>query len=61
LSEERKESIIVPICKKGDKSVCSNYWGISLSLTRYKILSNILLTKITPYAEEIIADLQGGF
>jgi len=29
--------------------------------TRYKILSNVLLTKITPYAEEITGDLQSGF
>ena len=30
LPEEWKESITVPICKKGDKTNCSNYWGISL-------------------------------
>jgi len=54
LSEEWKESIIVPIYKKGDKTDCSNYKGISLLSTTYKILSNILLSKLTPYAEEII-------
>ena len=59
--EERKDSIIVPIYKKGDKSDCGNYRGISLLTTRYKILSNILLTKITPLSEEIIGYLQGGF
>jgi hypothetical protein len=30
LSEEWKESIIVPIYKKGDKTDCSNYRGTSL-------------------------------
>jgi hypothetical protein len=30
LPEEWKESIILPIYKKGDKTVCSNYMGISL-------------------------------
>jgi hypothetical protein len=52
LPEEWKESIIVPVCKKGDKTDCSNYRGISLLPTTYKILSNIVLSRLTPYAEE---------
>jgi hypothetical protein len=40
--EEWKESVIVSIYKKGDKTDCSNYPGISLLSTTYKILSNIL-------------------
>jgi len=56
LSEEWKESIIVPIHKKGDKTDCNNHRGISLSPTTYKILSNILLSRLTPYAREIIGD-----
>jgi len=35
--------------------------GISLLPTTYKILSNILLSRFTPYAEEIIGDHQYGF
>jgi hypothetical protein len=42
LPEEGKESVIVPIYKKGDKTDCSNYQGISLLSTMYKILSNII-------------------
>jgi len=61
LPEEWKESIIVPIFKKGDKTNCNNYRGISLLSTTYKILSNILLPRLTPYAEEIIGDHQRGF
>jgi len=53
-SEEWKESIIVPYHKKGDKTDCSNYRGISLLSATYKILSNVLLSRLTPYAEEII-------
>jgi len=61
LPEEWKESIIVPKYKKGDKTDCSNYRGISLLPTMYKILSNILLSRLTPYAEETIGDHQCGF
>jgi len=61
LPEEWKESTIVPIYKKDDKTDCSSYRGISLFLTAYKILSNILLSRLTPYAEEIIGDHQCGF
>ena len=61
LPEEWKESIIVPIYKKGDKTDCNNYRGISLLPTTYKILSNILLSRLIPYAEEGIGDHQCGF
>ena len=56
LPEEWKESIIVPIHKKGDKTDCNNYRGISYWSTTYKILSNILLSRLIPYAKEIIGD-----
>jgi len=54
LAEEWKESIKVLIYKKDDETGCSDYRGISLFPTTYKILSNILLSRLTPYAEEII-------
>ena len=61
LPEEWKESIIVPIYKKGDETDCNNYRGLSLLPTTYKILSNILLSNLTPYADEITGDHQCGF
>jgi hypothetical protein len=57
LPQQRRESIIVPI----NKTDCNNYWGISLLSTAYKILSNILLARLTPYINEIIGDHQYGF
>jgi len=60
LPDELKESIILPINKKGDKTDC-NYRGISLLPTTYKILSSILLSRLTPHAEEIIGNHQCGF
>jgi hypothetical protein len=38
LPDHWKESIIVPIHKKGDKNDCNIYRGISLLSTSYKIL-----------------------
>ena len=61
LPEEWKESIIVPIYKKGDKTDCSNYRGMSLLPTTYNILSNIMLSCLTPYAEEIIGIINLDF
>jgi hypothetical protein len=40
LPHQWKVSTVVPIHKKGDKTDCSNYRGISLLSTSYKILSN---------------------
>jgi hypothetical protein len=61
LPNQWKESIIVPIRKKGVKTDCSNYRGISVLSTSYKIVSNILLSRLSPYVDEVIGDHQCGF
>jgi sorting nexin-29 len=61
LPHQWKESTVAPIHKKGDKIDCSNYRGISLLSTSYKILLNILLARLTPYADEIIGVHQCEF
>jgi hypothetical protein len=48
LPDQWKEYIIVPVHKKGDKTDGSNYLGISLLSTSYKILSNILPSRLGP-------------
>ena len=60
LPEEWKESIIVSSYKKGDKTDCSNYRGLSLFPTMNKILSNILLSRLTSYVQKIIGYHQCG-
>jgi hypothetical protein len=42
-------NVIVPIYKKGDKTDGNNFRVISLLSTAYKVLSNILLARLTPY------------
>jgi hypothetical protein len=61
LSEEWKESITVPIYKKGDITACSNHGGTSLCSTTYKTLANILLSRLTPHAKKIIRDRRCAF
>jgi hypothetical protein len=61
LPQQCKESTIIQIHKKGDKTDCNNYRGISLLSAAYKILSNILLARLTPYVNEITGDYQCGF
>jgi hypothetical protein len=61
LPQQWKESITVPIYKKGDKTYCNKYRGIALLSTANKILSNILLARLTPYVNDVIGDHQCGF
>jgi hypothetical protein len=53
-------TIIVPVHKKGDKTDCNNYRGISLISTSYQILPNILLSRLSPYTDKISGDHQCG-
>ncbi|RLU18885.1 hypothetical protein DMN91_009243 [Ooceraea biroi] len=55
------KSLIVPLHKKGAKTKCENYRGISLLNTAYKIFSSLLCDRITPFAETSIGEYQCGF
>jgi len=56
LLQKLKKSVVVPISTKGDKTDFSKYWGMLLLSNRHKILLNILLSRLTSQAEEIIGD-----
>jgi hypothetical protein len=49
ISEDGNLRIICPIHKIGDVMTCSNYRGISLLCTTYKIFCNILFKRLAPY------------
>jgi hypothetical protein len=48
LPDKWKKSVIVPVYKKGYKTDCSNYRGMSVLSTPCKILSNILPSRLSP-------------
>jgi hypothetical protein len=56
-----KTTIICPIYKKGDPMETSNYRGISLLITCYKVLSIAILRRLEVYANDIIGDYRSGF
>ena len=60
ISEEWKETRVVPIHKRGDRDRCENYKGVALGNPDDKILSNTISGKIKPYIEKIMGDSQNG-
>jgi hypothetical protein len=60
LPDQWKESIIEPGHKMGDKTDYNNYREMSLPSTSYKILLNILLSRLSLCIDEIIGDHQCG-
>ena len=53
LSNFRKTPI-KPLCKKGDKSECGNYRGISLVSVVSKLLSMILLFRLRDAIDKVL-------
>jgi hypothetical protein len=61
IPKEWKQPVINNIYKKGDKSQCTNYTGISLLNSVYKICISILKAKLQPMQENVLTDEQCGF
>ena len=56
-----KKSIYVPLPKKGDLQLCSNYRTIALISHASKILLNILLKRLSAKIEEEVSKTQAGY
>ncbi|XP_049306066.1 LINE-1 retrotransposable element ORF2 protein isoform X2 [Bactrocera dorsalis] len=54
-------SVLCPIHKKGDPTICANYRGISLLNIAYKVLSNVLCERLKPTVNKLIGPYQCGF
>jgi len=53
--------MVVNIHKKGTKSKCENYRGISLLPTAYKLFANIIKNRLNEYLEDEMVQGQCGF
>ena len=61
ITSDLQDADIVKIFKKGDKSECGNYRGISLLATVGKIIARILANCLVPHAEGFLPESQCGF
>ncbi|XP_062571862.1 uncharacterized protein LOC134233828 [Saccostrea cucullata] len=55
------QSLIITLPKKGNLQVCNNYRTISLISHPSKVMLKIILNRLKPVAETIIAEEQAGF
>ncbi len=55
------DSVLVPIPKKGDLSICDNWRGIALLDVVGKAVARILQTRLQQVAEDVLPESQCGF
>ena len=55
------QSLVITLPKKGNLQQCQNYRPISLISHPSKIMLKVILNRLKPQAEKIIAEVQAGF
>ena len=55
------QSLVITLPKKGNLQLCQNYRTISLISHPSKVMLKVILNRLQPQAEEIIAEEQAGF
>ncbi|WP_419635655.1 RNA-directed DNA polymerase, partial [Thiolapillus sp.] len=55
------QSLVITLPKKGNLQQCQNYRTISLISHQSKVMLKVILNKLKPQAEKIIAEEQAGF
>ena len=59
--QDWKRSVFIPISKKGNAKEWSNYWTIALISHASKFMLKILQTRLQPYMNQELPDVQVGF
>ena len=57
--EEWRDALIIPVPKKGDLTLCDNWWGISLLDVMRKLFAKIIQRRLQKV--EVLSDSQCGF
>ena len=60
MPQEWETGMVINIHKKGTKSKCENYRGITLLPTAYKLFTNIIKNRLNEHVEEMVEE-QSGF
>ena len=60
---QQKDAVITALHKKGDKTVCGNYRGISLVLHSGRVLFKVVVGRLSAYCEAkgLLPEEQCGF
>ena len=56
-----RKSQIIPVPKKGDLSLATNYRGISLLPTAAKVYNKLILNRLLPFVDPLLRNNQNGF
>ena len=56
-----RKTLIKPLYKKGDKSECRNYRGISLVCIGSKLLSNVIIFRLRDAVDKVLREQQCSF
>ena len=56
-----QSQLLVPLHKKGSRTICDNYCGIALLSIPGKVFAKAILNQIKPRAEELLRESQCGF
>jgi len=59
--QDWKRSIFIPIPKKGNAKICSNYYTIALISHTSKVMFKILQARLQQYMNHELPDVQAGF
>ena len=59
--QDWKRSVFIPIPKKGNAKVCSNYRTIALIAHTSKVMLKILQARLQQYVNHKLPDVQAGF